>query len=98
MVGFRRVPRHSRFFEQGEAPEKLYNYELGVKSEWFEKRLRANVTLFHMLYKDMQIESNIPCPECAAGGQQTAVLNVGQATINGALNSSCRAALPITGG
>jgi iron complex outermembrane receptor protein len=70
--------------EKGESPEKLYSYELGVKSEWLDKRLRLNAALFHMLYKDMQIESNISCPQCATGGQQTAVLNVGQATINGA--------------
>lgn len=70
--------------QRGEAPEKLENFELGVKSDWLNNRLRLNGTLFHMRYKDMQIESNIPCPTCGTGGQQTAVLNVGQATINGA--------------
>jgi iron complex outermembrane receptor protein len=70
--------------QKGEAPETLENFELGVKTEWFDSRLRMNATVFHMLYKDMQIESNIPCPACGTGGQQTAVLNVGQATINGA--------------
>jgi len=70
--------------QAGESPETLKNFELGVKSEWLEDRLRLNATVFHMLYENMQIESNIPCPSCGTGGQQTAVLNVGRATIDGA--------------
>jgi len=70
--------------QRGEAPEELENLELGVKSDWLHERLRLNAAVFHMRYKDMQIESNIPCPACGTGGQQTAVLNVGQATIDGA--------------
>jgi iron complex outermembrane receptor protein len=68
--------------ESGQDPEKLDNYELGIKSDWLDRRLRLNATLFHMIYNDMQIESNIPCESCSTG-QQTAVLNVGKATIDG---------------
>jgi len=70
--------------QKGESPETLQNFEVGVKSEWLDNRLRLNGTVFHMIYDDMQIESNIPCPSCGTGGQQTAVLNVGRATIDGA--------------
>lgn len=69
--------------QAGQGPEKLYNYEGGIKSTWLDGRLRLNLAAFHMIYKDMQIESNIPCLSCGSGGQETAVLNVGEATIDG---------------
>jgi len=36
-------------------PEKLTAYELGLKSEWFEHRLRANVAVFDSEYKGLQL-------------------------------------------
>ncbi|SUS03395.1 conserved exported hypothetical protein [uncultured Defluviicoccus sp.] len=36
------------------APEKVTNYEVGVKSDWFDERLRANVSVFKMDYTDFQ--------------------------------------------
>jgi iron complex outermembrane receptor protein len=36
------------------AAETLIAYEIGAKSEWFDKRLRANVALFHSDYKNLQ--------------------------------------------
>ena len=36
-------------------PEKLTAYEAGVKSEWFENRLRANFAAFISDYKDLQL-------------------------------------------
>jgi iron complex outermembrane receptor protein len=35
-------------------PEKVTNYELGLKSEWLENRLRINLSAFHMDYIDKQ--------------------------------------------
>jgi iron complex outermembrane receptor protein len=35
-------------------PETIDAYELGVKSEWFEKRLRANMSAFIYDYKNLQ--------------------------------------------
>ncbi len=69
--------------QAGESPEHLQNFEAGLKSKWLDGKLRLNFAAFHMIYKDMQIESNIPCAGCGSGGQQTAVLNVGKATIDG---------------
>lgn len=40
-------------------PETSYNYELGMKSEWMDNRLRLNVTLFHQEYEDFQVTENI---------------------------------------
>lgn len=36
-------------------PEYVDNYEVGMKSTWLDKRLRANVALFRMDYRDLQV-------------------------------------------
>jgi iron complex outermembrane receptor protein len=36
-------------------PETVTTYELGVKSEWFDHRLRANADVFYNDYKDVQV-------------------------------------------
>lgn len=38
-------------------PEKLTNYELGMKSQLLDNRLRTNVAAFYMDYKDLQVQS-----------------------------------------
>lgn len=38
-------------------PEELTSYELGVKSQFFDNRLRANVAGFYMDYQDIQVQS-----------------------------------------
>jgi iron complex outermembrane receptor protein len=38
-------------------PEKLTEYEVGMKSEWFDHRLRANLAGFYGLYRDYQLNS-----------------------------------------
>jgi iron complex outermembrane receptor protein len=35
-------------------PEKLWNYELGWKSEWFDKRVRLDVSAFYMDWENVQ--------------------------------------------
>ena len=35
-------------------PETVDNFEAGLKSEWLDRRLRVNVTGFHMKYRDKQ--------------------------------------------
>ncbi len=41
------------------APEKLWAYEGGLKSDWLERRLRVNVTGFVYDYTDLQVQSGI---------------------------------------
>jgi iron complex outermembrane receptor protein len=36
------------------APEKVTNYEIGIKSDWLDGVLRANASLFRMEYTDFQ--------------------------------------------
>ena len=69
--------------EEGFKPETIDNYELGLKMQALDNRLRLNLTVFHMEYDDMQIEVNIPLPGLGQG-QEDAVLNAGSATIDGA--------------
>ncbi len=47
-------------FVDGFAPEHVQSYELGIKSEWFERRLRINADVFDSAYRDMQINFLIP--------------------------------------
>lgn len=60
-------------------PDFLQNYEIGLKSRWFDERLQLNVTAFHMEWDDFQTEVTDPGPLFAA-----MVVNAGDATIDGA--------------
>lgn len=37
--------------------ETLWNYEVGIKSEWFDNRLRINGSVFHLEWDDLQLET-----------------------------------------
>lgn len=58
------------------APEYVWNYEAGLKSEWLDRRLRANIAVYRMNYTDIQLTFTGP------SGIST-VANVGEARING---------------
>ena len=65
-------------FSEGFDPENVVSYEWGVKSDLLDRRLRVNAALFHMDYRDIQV--NVPDP------QQVSVLdviNAGKARIRG---------------
>ncbi len=62
-------------------PETVDNYELGLKSEWFENRLRLNANMFYMEYNDKQEELQLP--SVGGTGQKTVVTNASSATIQG---------------
>lgn len=36
-------------------PERLTSYEVGLKADLFDRRLRTNISLFHYDYKDLQV-------------------------------------------
>jgi iron complex outermembrane recepter protein len=59
-------------------PEFTWNYELGIKTDWFDNRVRVNAALFHIDWTDMQVE--IP----TAGGTAVYIDNAGEATSQGA--------------
>ncbi len=72
-------------FQDGFAPEKVTNYEVGVNSLLLDGRLRFNTSLFSMDYTDLQVfqVADLPGDD---GGFITInrVTNAGETTINGA--------------
>jgi iron complex outermembrane receptor protein len=58
-------------------PEFTWNYEVGIKTDWFANRLRMNLALFHIDWTDMQVE--IP----TAGGTAVYIDNAGEASSQG---------------
>jgi iron complex outermembrane receptor protein len=42
------------------APEYLWNYELGLKSVWFDRRLLVNAAIFTMQWTDIQFTQFVP--------------------------------------
>ena len=68
--------------QRGQEPETLTNYEAGARTRWLDDRLQLNLTLFHMIYEDMQIETSLPSSN-PGNPQQQGFDNVGKATIDG---------------
>ena len=60
-------------------PEKLLEYEVGIKSDWFDHRLRANVAAFYGDYKALQFNSQL----IQNGIPYTGIQNIGGANIYG---------------
>jgi outer membrane receptor protein involved in Fe transport len=53
--GGRNIARPGAVLPEPYDPDFLQNYELGLKSQWANGRLRANVTAFHMVWEDYQL-------------------------------------------
>lgn len=47
-------------FELGFEPETLTSFELGMKADWLDNRVRTNAALFYYDYEDMQLTVGIP--------------------------------------
>jgi len=81
-------------FNEGFGEENLVSYELGVKSQWWDNRVRINGAVFHADYDDIQVNvqtdpSNNPT--------LTDVFNAGKATIDGVeLDVTVRPIDPLT--
>lgn len=66
------------------APEKLNSFELGYKSQWFDRRLTFNATAFHYDYNDVQINVVGPNPGAVGGATVSYLQNAAKAHTNGA--------------
>ena len=62
-------------------PELVDNFELGMKSEFLDRRLRFNASVFHLIYDDKQEEFSVPAP--VGTGQETRILNAASAKVTG---------------
>ncbi len=58
------------------APEYIWSYEAGLKSDWLEHRLRLNLTGFHYNYSNLQVQSFL-------GPGVAAIANAATAKISG---------------
>jgi iron complex outermembrane receptor protein len=63
------------------APEKVKSVEIGTKTQWFDNRLRVNVSAFHTKYDNKQEDVVFPDPNLVT---VTLVQNAASATLNGA--------------
>jgi iron complex outermembrane receptor protein len=61
-------------------PETVDSTEIGVKSDWFDRRMSVNLALFNADYKHMQQTTTIPG---GITGNETVVSNVGSSVIRG---------------
>lgn len=64
------------------APEKVTNYEIGAKTDLFDRRLRFNVSGFIAKYKDYQTINIVPDASVGPGGVGVTI-DTGNATIKG---------------
>jgi iron complex outermembrane receptor protein len=66
-------------------PEKVWTYELGLRSDWLDERLRANVTAYYSKYSDMQVTLNKSVTDPVTGQPvpYTVVGNIPSANIRG---------------
>ncbi len=64
-------------------PETADSFELGLKSEFFDRRLRFNLTGFYVKYKDMQRELNVPIEVNGQPNQVTRFVNAASAKVKG---------------
>jgi iron complex outermembrane recepter protein len=62
--------------------ERATNYEVGLKTDWFDRRLRANISAFQMDYRDFQSIKVVPD---ASGGPAATrvVVDTSDATVKG---------------
>lgn len=63
------------------SPETVDAFEVGLKSEWLDRRVRFNATAFYNDYSDLQVE--IVRAAVGGSGQETVVENAASATTYG---------------
>lgn len=61
--------------------EEAISYEIGLKSEWWDNRLRLNLAAFWANYENLQF--GVFAPSANVTGQETLNQNVGEATTKG---------------
>ncbi|MFZ1833054.1 MAG: TonB-dependent receptor [Pseudomonadales bacterium] len=66
-------------FEDPVNEEEVTSWELGGKSEWFERRVRLNGALFYYEYDDRQVNQF----EAGSGGASSKIVNAGSSEAQG---------------
>jgi iron complex outermembrane receptor protein len=64
-------------------PETVDAYEVGLKADWLDRKLRTNIALFRTNYNNKQEEIVQPAPPGSSNPQETVVSNASTARIQG---------------
>ena len=78
-TGYKAGGMNARSINSGYEPEDLTSYELGAKSELFDRRLRLNAALFYVDHKDMQFQQFV----AGSRGATSNTVNAGKAEYKG---------------
>ncbi|MGB5076416.1 MAG: TonB-dependent receptor, partial [Sphingorhabdus sp.] len=78
-TGYKAGGFSARSANDGFEPENLTSYEIGVKSELLDRRIRFNAALFHAVHKDVQIGQFL----AGSGGSLGITVNAGKAVYTG---------------
>lgn len=73
------IDASGRFALNSFQPEKLVSYEGGLKTDFFDRRLRVNLSAFYSKYDDLQV----PQFASGTGGASTLLVNAGKADFKG---------------
>ncbi len=78
-TGYKSGGFNARSVNSGFAPEDLTSFEMGVKSELFDRRLRLNAAVFYARHKDLQIQQF----QAGTLGTTSVTVNAGKAEYKG---------------
>lgn len=77
--------RDTTFAPNGYEPEKVVSYELGIKTQFLDNRVRLNADIYHTNYKNLQVfQSFLASQGCQSSAICSTVINAGAAKYNGA--------------
>jgi iron complex outermembrane receptor protein len=79
---FQEQPSNAVLARVPTAPEKVTNYEIGLKTDWLDRRVRLNVSAFYMDYTDFQTIKVVPDASAGPLGQRVTI-DTADATIKG---------------
>ncbi|ARS28717.1 TonB-dependent receptor domain-containing protein [Sphingomonas sp. KC8] len=78
-TGYKAGGFSARAFDSGFGPESLTSYEIGLKADLFDRRLRFNTTAYYADHKDLQVNSF----QAGIGGASAIITNAGKARYKG---------------
>lgn len=78
-TGYKAGGFNARSSNSGYKPEDLTSYELGLKSELFDRRVRLNGAIFYAKHEDLQIQQF----QAGSQGSTSVTVNAGQADYKG---------------
>ena len=90
-TGYKAGGFSARSFDSGFNPENLTSYEIGLKTDLFDRRLRFNTTAYYADHKDVQVNSF----QASANGASAIITNAGKARYKG-IEAEVNA-VPVTG-